>query len=64
MSNMSYCAFENTYGDLEYCADHILDKDLSKSEKRYRKLLVDLCRDIVLNVENNEIEEPEENEDG
>ena len=60
MSNMSYCRYELTYADLEDCSEHILDKDFSKSEKRYRKLLVDLCRDIVLNVENNESEEEED----
>ena len=51
MSNMSYCKFENTYRDLEDCNQSIEDLELSTSETRYRKLLVDLCREIVQNYE-------------
>lgn len=47
MANMSYCRFENTLNDLEDCAEHILDDDLSEREKKNRKMLIDICRDIV-----------------
>ena len=36
MSNMSYVRFENTFKDLEDCADHLNDSDLLKSELNYR----------------------------
>ncbi len=52
MSNMSYCRFENTYHDLKDCADHITDDfDNKPDEKRYRKLLIALCRTILDDVE-------------
>lgn len=47
MGNMSYCRFENTLGDLQDCAEHILDQDLSESEARARIALVDVCVDIL-----------------
>ena len=47
MSNMSYCRFENTKRDLEDCAAHIHDDDLSDSEQRARDQLIQLCREIV-----------------
>lgn len=43
--NMSYCMFENTYQDLLQCYDAI-DEDLSVTEARYRKKLIDLCIEI------------------
>jgi hypothetical protein len=46
MPNMSYCKFENTYGDLADCYDDIWNKDLSDTEKKYRKLLIQMCREI------------------
>lgn len=46
MSNMSYVRFENTYSDLNDCLDHIHDK-LSERESKYRKWLVDLCKEIL-----------------
>jgi plasmid stabilization system protein ParE len=56
---MSYCRFENTHDDLQDCADHIHDADLSKSEKRYRDRLVDLCREIAEEAD----QEEEQNDD-
>lgn len=52
MSNMSYCRFENTYNDLGDCANHIDDMDLSKTEARYRKRLVEQCQQIIRDAEN------------
>jgi hypothetical protein len=46
MANMSYCKFENTYKDLMQCYDG-MDIANSQSEQRYRKRLIELCRDIV-----------------
>lgn len=46
MANMSYCAFENTYGNLNHCIalmqEQIDDDDfnLSQSEWEYAKMLV------------------------
>lgn len=51
MSNMSYCRFQNTLGDLQDCAEAIHDTDLSEEEKQARKELIDLCRDIVEETE-------------
>lgn len=47
---MSYCRFENTYGDLQDCYDALSEKDLdelSESEKKYAKKLIKMCRDIA-----------------
>jgi hypothetical protein len=46
MSNMSYCRFENTYDDLIDCANHMEDDNLSTSEKKYRKLMIELCKEM------------------
>jgi hypothetical protein len=47
MSNMSYCRFENTLGDLRDCYDHI-DEDLtSDHEIKARKRMIELCKRIV-----------------
>lgn len=48
MGNMSYCRFENTLPGLQNCYDNMRDPDdLSKEEKRARRELIDLCKDIV-----------------
>lgn len=55
MANMSYCRFENTYGDLQDCYDALteagsvqeVEKDANKYEKQYIRKLVELCKDIV-----------------
>ena len=46
MSNMSYCRFHNTVEDLEDCLEYILD-DLSESEEKKRKRLVEICYEII-----------------
>ena len=48
MGNMSYCRFENTWGDLEECSEALQSgKDLSDSETRCRDNLIDLCCDLA-----------------
>ncbi len=47
MSNMAYCRFENTVGDLEDCYDHLNDEDLSEHEAKARIRLINLCIDIA-----------------
>ena len=46
MGNMSYCRFENTYNDLQDCFDN-MHNELSESEDEYRKMLIELCQEIV-----------------
>jgi hypothetical protein len=57
MSNMSYCRFENTQGDLRDCLRHILDDDLSESETEARDGLIRTCRKIVNEWDENEGED-------
>jgi len=48
MSNMAYCRFQNTQGDLRDCYEAMCDEDdLSAEEKTARKRLVKTCQDIV-----------------
>lgn len=48
MSNMSYCRFRNTLGDLQDCYDALLDEaDRGQDEERAAKKLVSLCRNIA-----------------
>lgn len=50
MGNMSYCRFENTYGDLQDCYDVLVEKsldELSKTEKKYAIKLIKMCREIA-----------------
>jgi len=49
MANMNYCRFENTYLDLEDCYEHMEKEELSKSETKYRLLLIELCKTIIDN---------------
>lgn len=48
MSNMSYCRFRNTLGDLKDCYEHMdAEEELrSEEETRARKRLIELCCDI------------------
>ncbi len=46
MANMSYCKFENTYHDLRQCQESFDDAD-SKSEREYRRKLIQLCEEIA-----------------
>lgn len=53
---MSYCRFENTYHDLVDCEEKLMeydsldeileDDDISDSEKRFIKRLINLCKNI------------------
>ena len=51
---MSYCRFENTYQDLEDCQDALqmrgvkgIEEEASQYEKPYIRRLIELCKDIV-----------------
>lgn len=46
MSNMSYCRFTNTLGDLMDCADSMYD-ELSKDEEKARFRLIQVCIEIL-----------------
>jgi len=55
MGNMSYCRFENTYQDLEECYEALqneggvkgIEEEANQYEKPYIKKLIELCKDIV-----------------
>ena len=47
MSNMSYCRFRNTLGDLHDCAEAMHDNDLSRDEYEARTQLVLLAAKIL-----------------
>lgn len=55
MSNMSYCRFENTVADLQDCYDNLFESELSKRETEARKELIQICRDIVQDTQDEEI---------
>jgi len=60
MGNMSYCRFENTYGDLKDCYDALEEKsldELSEKEKKYAKKLIKMCKDIADDFLDNEDDE-------
>jgi hypothetical protein len=68
MANMSYCRFENTLSDLEDCRDALDRGDsLSEREAKKAKALIDLCREIADNYDDDYVdslkEEDEEEED-
>ena len=64
MANMSYCRFENTLSDLQACYDSMLDREeLSKSEKRARDEMAELCQNFVDEYDRMTEEESEEEED-
>lgn len=48
MSNMGYCRFENTLGDLQDCYDNMDEKERNESEDKARKRMIALCVDIAL----------------
>jgi hypothetical protein len=62
MSNMSYCRFHNTLIDLHDCANHIYDDNLSEDETWARKKLIEVCRDILNNVDGFDEEDEEDEE--
>ncbi len=50
--NMSYCRFENTLGDLQDCAEALMDpqegEELSMHEERAKIRLIALCQEIAI----------------
>lgn len=51
MSNMSYCRFQNTLGDLQDCNDNMDDGEMSEDEQIARMRLVQLCMEIAANYD-------------
>lgn len=52
--NMSYCRFQNTYGDLCDCDDALYNEGLSSlsdTEKRYAKRMYELCKEFIEHYE-------------
>ena len=48
MANMSYCRFENTARDLWDCCQNMEDNDdLSESERRARRRIIQMCVEIA-----------------
>lgn len=50
MSNMSYCQFQNTLGDLQDCYETLNEKsldELSDEERKAAKQLIQLCDRIA-----------------
>ena len=49
MSNMSYCRFQNTLGDLDDCYENMdaIGKDTSEEELAARLHLIALCKNIA-----------------
>jgi hypothetical protein len=54
MSNMAYCRFQNTAGDLYDCENHLFDDDLSEDEQKARKRLINICKSIAADCEDEE----------
>lgn len=53
MANMSHCRFRNTLRDLEDCQEHLWDEEeeLSLAEAEARKKIIEVCKEIVLDAE-------------
>lgn len=57
MTNMSYCRFQNTIGDMQDCIDHLNDPvqddderhdwGLSEEEDKARKKFIKLCEEVA-----------------
>lgn len=58
MANMSYCMFQNTVGDLRECseAEGLYEPELlgSDEERRARRRLIELCKQIAAEFEDDE----------
>ena len=67
MSNMSYCRFENTLHDLLDCQENLFDEngntpaDLSKTEKRARERLIEVCKQIAQDFQDQDEEDDSRN---
>jgi hypothetical protein len=53
MANMSYCRFRNTLEDLRDCYDNIDDVE-SPEEEKARQRLIELCKRIAAEFEEEE----------
>lgn len=51
MANMSYCRFENTYGDLADCVNALDDvqygEEISRREWNYAKMMYEFCQRYI-----------------
>jgi hypothetical protein len=47
MPNMGYCRFENTATDLQDCWEHFDDDELSPTEERGRREIIELAVEIA-----------------
>lgn len=64
MSNMSYCRFENTVGDLKDCAENLFDTLDNEHEIKARARLVKIAHQIAADCPLEEIDSlPVEKED-
>lgn len=68
MANMSYCRFENTLSDLRDCKEALENREeLSSREAKKAKALIDLCRNIADDYDDDYVdslkEEDEEEEE-
>jgi hypothetical protein len=54
MPNMEHCRFTNTLADLKDCQDHLDDDNLSEEEKKCRKKLLALVRQIAWDYDGSE----------
>ena len=62
MANMSYCRFQNTFGDLDDCKENLFKK-LSRSENAYRDRLIELCQEIIEMAEDVDFEDIQNEEE-
>lgn len=54
---MSYCRFENTYGDLKDCVEALEEnklEDLSDRERKFAERMKDLCKEYLELIETEE----------
>ena len=57
MPNMSYCRFNNTLSDLRDCRDALREGNISSlAEKRKAKRLLEVCREIADNFDEDYID--------
>ena len=54
IDNTEYRRFENTAINLDECLSHLSNGGLSESEKRYRRILIEICQEIVEKTEDEE----------
>lgn len=58
MANMSYCMFENTYGDLKDCVTRLeedgyeaVERESNEEERMYMRQMLKLCKRYIEAVE-------------